>query len=115
MQVSKLSPVSFNGQYRNVIVRKIANHEYRARVLDSQKDSGRCFFADEAVYRAIVNSKDYNPNSTIEKYSNISMPRKQREILSSVYYTDKDEKVDIKKIRPQADFIVYAQGAEIQK
>jgi hypothetical protein len=115
MQVSKLSPVSFNGQYRNVIVRKIANHEYRARVLDSQKDSGRCLFADEAIYRAIVNSNDFKPDSTIKKYSNIAMNRKQREVLTSVYYTDENEKVDIKQVRPRADYIVYASGSDIQE
>ena len=114
MLINKLSPVSFNGQYRNVKIRKVGTHEFRARVLDSQQDSGRCLFADEAMYRAIVNSNDFKPTSTIKKYSNISMNRKQREVLASVYYSDENEKVDVEKVRRCADFVVYAQGASEQ-
>ncbi len=114
MQISKLSPVSFNGQYRNVKVRRVASHEYHARVLDSQKDSGRCLFAEEAVYRAIKNSNDYKNDAEILKCSNIKMNRKQRETIASVYYTDENEKVDANQIKSHANFIVLAQGSSLQ-
>ena len=114
MQVSNLSPVSFNGQYRNVKVKKISNHEFRARVLDSQNDSGRCLFCDEAVYRAIVNSNDFKQNSKIEKLNHFTVNRRQKEVLTSVYYTDENEKVNMKQVKPNASFIIYAPGSTVQ-
>ena len=118
MQISKLSPVSFNGQYRNVQLRKLADLKYRARVLDSQKDSGYCFYAEEAVKRAIRSSNDYknyNEDAEIVKRRDIIMNRKQKETIVPVYYTDKDETVDENKLRPNTVFVVYAPPSGAKK
>ena len=118
MQISKLSPVSFNGQYRNVKVQKEEKYKYRARVLDSQQDSGYCFYAQEAVKRAVKNSNDYkkyNEDAKIVEFRDIRMGRKQKNVLVPVYYTDKNETVDLKKLRPNTACIVYAEGARAKE
>ena len=111
MQISKLSPVSFNGQYRNVKVRKVGKYEYRARVLDSQNDSGRCVVPEEAVYRAIKSSNNYKKDSEIERCKNVVIKRGQKETSASVYFSDENEKVNTEQIRPYVNFIVYAPGS----
>ncbi len=103
------TPVAFRGHYRSLEVK--GKDSFQARVAGSEEDSGVCQTREEAIYRAIRNSKDYMPYNKIEKLDK-KEPAKKPDVLE-VYYTDRNEKVNVRAVEPYADYIVFASGSGI--
>ena len=121
MQISKISSplmntvnrnnVSFNGHFRSVEVEEFWDDVFTARVAGSKTSVEYFDNANNAVYKTILKAKDYIKHSSVEKINNVQMDKSQKLGVAEVYFSDEDEKVDMKSIKPYADYIVYAPGS----
>ncbi len=122
MQVSRITSslmntvntknVSFNGHFRSVEVEENWNDIFTAKVAGTRTDEEYFIGVENAVTKTIMKARDFIKNSTVEKINDIKINKKERLGVAEVYFSDENEKIDMKNIEKYADYIVYAPGSE---
>ena len=109
----KQSKVSFEGHFRSVEVEALQDDVFQAKVAGSKTSVTYYSNPNEAAYKTIRKAKDYIPNSSIQKINDITIDKTNRLGVAEVYYSDRNEQINMEHVGPYADYIVYAPGSGI--
>ncbi len=106
------SNVSFNGHFRSVEVEALFEDVFQARVAGSKTSVTYYSTPNEAVYDTIKKAKDYIDGSIIQKINDTTVDKTDDLGVAEVYYSDRNELIDMTNIRQYADYIVHAPGTK---